>query len=55
MSETMVVVYKKARKRMAGVTLTELLCVMAIIAIFASLYLGAIVRAFHKVLKFLKG
>lgn len=36
-------------------TLTELLCVIAIIAILASLYLGAILRAFTRVVKFLKG
>jgi prepilin-type N-terminal cleavage/methylation domain-containing protein len=43
------------RKRLAGLTLTELLCVMAIITILASLYLGAILRAFTRVVKFLKG
>jgi len=31
------------------------LCVIAIIAILASLYLGAIIRAFTRVVKFLKG
>ena len=46
---------KKIRKRLAGLTLTELLCVMAIITILASLYLGAILRAFTRVVKFLKG
>jgi prepilin-type N-terminal cleavage/methylation domain-containing protein len=33
----------------AGVTLIELLCVIAIIAILLSLLLPALVRAFHKV------
>lgn len=43
------------RKRLAGVTLTELLCVMAIIAILASMYLGVIGKTFNRVAKFLKG
>jgi prepilin-type N-terminal cleavage/methylation domain-containing protein len=46
---------KKIRRRLSGMTLTELLCVIAIIAILASLYLGAILRAFRHVVKFLKG
>jgi prepilin-type N-terminal cleavage/methylation domain-containing protein len=46
---------KKIRNRLGGMTLTELLCVIAIMAILASLYLGAIVRAFTRVVKFLKG
>jgi len=33
----------------------ELLCVMAIITILASLYLGAIARAFRHIVKFLNG
>ena len=36
-------------------SLTELLCVIAIIAILASLYLGAIARAFVRIKKFLEG
>jgi prepilin-type N-terminal cleavage/methylation domain-containing protein len=46
---------KKIRKRLAGLTLTELLCVMAIIALLASLYLGVISKAFTRAVKFLKG
>jgi prepilin-type N-terminal cleavage/methylation domain-containing protein len=46
---------KKPGKRLAGMSLTELLCVIAIMAILASFYLGAILRAFSRVLKFLKG
>jgi prepilin-type N-terminal cleavage/methylation domain-containing protein len=45
----------KIRKRIAGITLTELVCVIAIIAILASMYIGVIVRAFARVVKFLKG
>jgi prepilin-type N-terminal cleavage/methylation domain-containing protein len=45
----------KIRKGLAGLTLTELVCVIAIMAIIASLYLGAIIRAFTRVVKFLKG
>ena len=44
---------KNPWKRIKGLTLTELVCVMAIIAILASLYLGAIARAFVKVKKLL--
>ena len=36
-------------------TLTELLCVMAIISILAAMYLGAIARAFVHIKKFLEG
>jgi prepilin-type N-terminal cleavage/methylation domain-containing protein len=46
---------KRIRNRLAGMTLTELLCVIAIMLILASLYLGAILRAFTRVVKFLKG
>lgn len=46
---------KKIQKRLAGLTLTELLCVMAIITILAAMYLGVIGRAFARVRSFLKG
>ncbi len=39
--------------RSGGVTLMELLCVIAIIAILAAFYLGAISKAFVHVKKFL--
>lgn len=42
-------------KKMAGVTLTELMCVLAIIAILSALYLPSILRAFLRVKKFLTG
>jgi len=42
-----------ARAR-AGVSLTELLCVMGILAVLASLYLGAILRAYVKIMAFIK-
>ena len=38
-----------------GWSLTELLCVMAIISILAGLYLGVIAKAFIRVKKFLDG
>jgi prepilin-type N-terminal cleavage/methylation domain-containing protein len=46
---------KRTRKRLAGLTLTELVCVIAVIALLASLYIGVIIRAFVRVVKFLKG
>ena len=39
----------------SGMSLMELLCVIAIIGILAALYLGAIARAFRHILKFLNG
>ena len=42
------------RSRSGGWSLMELLCVIAIIAILAALYLGAIAKAFVHVRKFLK-
>ena len=47
--------HKRIVKRLAGMSLTELVCVIAIIAILGSLYLGAVIRAFTRVVKFLKG
>jgi len=46
---------RRIRKRLAGLTLTELVCVIAIITILASMYIGVIVRAFVRVVRFLKG
>lgn len=43
------------QKRKAGLTLTELLCVIAIILILAAFYLPAIARAYHRVRVFLAG
>ncbi len=38
-----------------GLTLTELLCVIAILAILAALYLPAIARAYLRIKKLLTG
>lgn len=46
---------KTIQKRVAGLTLTELLCVMAVITILAAMYLGAVIRAFVRVKRFLQG
>jgi prepilin-type N-terminal cleavage/methylation domain-containing protein len=43
------------KRKVAGLTLTELLCVLAILAILMALYLPAIVRAFQRLLKMLGG
>jgi prepilin-type N-terminal cleavage/methylation domain-containing protein len=38
----------------AGVSLTELLCVLAIMSILLALYLSSIVRAYVKIMAFIK-
>ena len=43
------------QKRKAGISLTELLCVIAILLILASFYLPAIVRAYKRIRTFLGG
>ena len=43
------------QKQMAGLTLTELLCVMAIILILAALYLPAIAKVYTRIRTFLGG
>ncbi len=40
-------------KQQAGLTLTELLCVMVILLILAALYLPAIARAYSRIRAFL--
>ena len=42
-------------KSKAGFSLTELLCVMAILLILAALYLPAIAKAYHRIRTFLGG
>ena len=42
-------------KKQAALTLTELLCVMAIILILMALYLPAIARAYKRIHRFLGG
>ncbi len=43
------------RKRQLGMSLTELLCVIAILLILLSLYLPAIARAYKHIRAFLSG
>ena len=43
------------RRRQAGLTLTELVCVMAIILILTALYLPAIAKAYKRIVTFLGG
>jgi prepilin-type N-terminal cleavage/methylation domain-containing protein len=43
------------QKRKAGLTLTELVCVMAIIMILLAMYLPAIARTYKRVVTFLGG
>ena len=43
------------QKRSTGLTLTELLCVMAIILILMELYLPAIAKAYKRIVTFLGG
>ena len=43
------------QKQLAGFTLTELLCVMAILLILAALYLPAIAKAYKRIVTFLGG
>jgi prepilin-type N-terminal cleavage/methylation domain-containing protein len=45
----------KRHRQAAGLTLTELLCVMAIILILAALYLPAIAKAYKRIVTFLDG
>jgi prepilin-type N-terminal cleavage/methylation domain-containing protein len=42
-------------KHKAGFSLTELLCVIAILLILAALYLPAIAKAYHRIRTFLGG
>lgn len=43
------------KPRRSGLTLTELLCVVAIIGILSAMYLGAISKAFARIKAFLGG
>ena len=43
------------QKQLAGFTLTELLCVMAILLILAALYLPVIAKAYKRIVTFLGG
>ena len=46
---------KRNNRKLAGVSLMELLCVLAIIAILAAIYLPTLMHAFVRVKKFLTG
>ncbi|MGQ0633483.1 MAG: type II secretion system protein [Planctomycetaceae bacterium] len=43
------------RRRRGGVSLTELLCVLAILAVLVGMYASAVVRAYLRVMTFLQG
>ena len=45
----------RRQKQKTGFTMTELLCVMAIILILAALYLPAIAKAYKRIVTFLGG
>jgi prepilin-type N-terminal cleavage/methylation domain-containing protein len=45
----------KSRKQMQGVTLTELMCVLAIIGILMAFYLPTLARAYKHIRTFLLG
>jgi prepilin-type N-terminal cleavage/methylation domain-containing protein len=45
----------RALRRGSGMSLIELLCVMAIISILAAMYLGAISHAYVRIKKFING
>jgi len=44
---------RRKLNRKTGVSLTELLCVIAIITILAAMYLGVIAKVFVKIKRFL--
>jgi prepilin-type N-terminal cleavage/methylation domain-containing protein len=48
--------YSKKRhpRPRTGVSLTELLCVMGILCVLSVFYLGAILRAYQKIMAFIK-
>jgi prepilin-type N-terminal cleavage/methylation domain-containing protein len=43
----------RRQRQISGLTLTELLCVIAILLILAGLYLPAIARAYKRIVTFL--
>ena len=51
---TRLILSRRVLRPRRGVSLTELLCVFAILSLLAALYLGAILRAYLKIMAFIK-
>ena len=51
---TRLILSRRVLRPRRGVSLTELLCVFGILSLLAALYLGAILRAYLKIMAFIK-